>query len=67
MTAHHPTWLRTLAAVTNRARRGRSNPRHANRTHRYATKPADPAKRPKPRGALTLVMLPMTLRPAVLS
>jgi len=43
-TVHHPTWLRDLAAVANWVRAGRPDPRHAKRTHRYPTKPADPLR-----------------------
>jgi hypothetical protein len=51
--------LGVIAAVTGRERPGRSNPRQAKRSTRYPAKPADPGKRPGPRGPLTLVMLPM--------
>ncbi|HYO86825.1 MAG TPA: hypothetical protein VES01_10280, partial [Dermatophilaceae bacterium] len=52
--------LLAVAAVTNPDRRGRSNPRQAKRSLSYPSRPADPARRPTPRGPLTLVMLPMT-------
>ena len=51
--------LEVIAAVTGRERPGRSSPRQAKRTNSYQAKPADPGKRPKPRGPLILVMLPM--------
>ena len=52
--------LALIAAVTTRARPGRSNPRQAKRSTRYPAKPADPAQRPKRRATpLTLVMLPL--------
>jgi len=50
-----------IAAVTNPDRRGRSNPRHAKRSTSYPARPADPARRPGPRGPLTLIMLPMSI------
>lgn len=53
------SWLPVVASLTNPPRPNRSNPRHAKRSHRYETKPADPARRPKPRGPFTLVMLPL--------
>jgi hypothetical protein len=53
--------LLLIASVTNPDRHGRSNPRQARRSHRYPARAADPAKRPAPRGPLTLVMLPMTI------
>ena len=52
--------LGVIAAVTGRERPGRSNPRQAKRSTSYPARPADPDKRPKPRGPLTLVMLPIT-------
>jgi hypothetical protein len=52
-------WLLAIASVTNPHRRDRSNPRQAKRSLSYAAKPADPARRPKRRGSLTLVMLPV--------
>lgn len=54
--------LTVIAAVTGRERPGRSNPRQAKRSTSYPAKPSDPGKRPKPRGPLTLVMLPMPVR-----
>ena len=51
--------LSVIATVTGRRRQGRSNPRQAKRSTRYQAKPADLSKRPKPRGPLTLVMLPL--------
>ena len=54
--------LGVIAAVTGRERPGRSNPRQAKRSTTYPARPADPDKRPKPRGPLTLVMLPITVR-----
>jgi hypothetical protein len=54
--------LTVIAAVTGRERPGRSNPRQAKRSTSYPAKPSDPDKRPKPRGPLTLVMLPMPVR-----
>ena len=51
--------LLVIASVTSRPRPGRDNPRHAKRSHRYPAKAADPAKRKKPRGPFTLVMLPL--------
>jgi hypothetical protein len=57
-----------IAAVTTRARPGRSNPRQAKRSTRYPAKPADPAQRPEPRTKpLTLVMLPLKVHAAALS
>jgi len=53
--------LTLIAVHKNRERRGRSNPRHAKRTLRYSNRPADPTRRPLPRGPLTLVMLPLTV------
>jgi hypothetical protein len=50
--------LLVIASVTSRPR-GRDNPRQAKRSHRYPAKAADPAKRKKPRGPFTLVMLPL--------
>jgi hypothetical protein len=52
--------LTIIAAVTGRKREGRSNPRQAKRSTSYPAKPADPARRQKPRTKpLTLVMLPL--------
>lgn len=51
--------LRVIASVTSKPRPGRDNPRHAKRSHRYPAKAADPARRNKPRGPFTLVMLPL--------
>ena len=59
--------LGVIAAVTGRKRPGRSNPRQAKRSTSYQAKPADPGKRPKPRGPLTLVMLPMPTPKGLLS
>ena len=53
--------LLVIASVTSRPRPGRDNPRHAKRSHRYPRKAADPARRKKPRGPFTLVMLPLPL------
>lgn len=52
-------FLQVIASITNPDRDGRSNPRQAKRSHRYPATPSDPARRAKPRGPLTLVMLPM--------
>ena len=52
-------WLLAIGSVTNPDRRDRSNPRQAKRSLSYPAKPADPARRPKRRGPLTLVMLPL--------
>ena len=52
--------LLVIASVTSKPRPGRDNPRHAKRSHRYPAKAADPARRKKPRGPFTLVMLPLT-------
>lgn len=51
--------LHVIASLTTTPRPGRDNPRHAKRSHRYPAKAADPAKRKKPRGPFTLVMLPL--------
>jgi hypothetical protein len=51
--------LLVIASVTSKPRSGRDNPRHAKRSHRYPAKAADPAKRKRPRGPFTLVMLPL--------
>ena len=51
--------LLVIASVTSKPRTGRDNPRQAKRSHRYPAKAADPAKRKKPRGPFTLVMLPL--------
>ena len=51
--------LLVIASVTSKPRPGRDNPRHAKRSHRYPAKAADPARRKKPRGPFTLVMLPL--------
>ena len=59
--------LSVIAAVTGRERPGRSNPRQAKRSTSYQAKPADPGKRPKPRGPLTLVMLLMPAPGGLLS
>jgi hypothetical protein len=60
--------LALIAAVTIRARPGRSNPRQAKRSTRYPAKPADPAQRPEPRTKpLMLVMLPLKTQAATLS
>ena len=59
--------LLVIAAVTSRPRPGRDNPRHAKRSHRYPAKAADPAKRKKPRGPFTLVMLPLPVPAETLS
>jgi hypothetical protein len=57
-----------IAAVTNRARPGRSNPRQAKRSTRYPAKPADPAQRPERRTKpLMPVMLPLKAPEATLS
>jgi len=53
--------LGVIAAVTGRERPGRSNPRQAKRSASYPARPADPDKRPRPRGPLTLAMLPITI------
>ncbi|MHB8273607.1 MAG: hypothetical protein ACYDC9_02385 [Dermatophilaceae bacterium] len=54
--------LIAVAAVTNPDRRARSNPGQGKRSLSHPTRPADPAKRPTPRGFLTLVMDPLTYR-----
>ena len=54
--------LGVIAAVAGRQRPARSHPRQAKRSTSYPARPADPDKRPKPRGPLTLVMLPITVR-----
>jgi len=51
--------LTVIASVTSTIRPGRDNPRHAKRSRRYLAKAVDPAKRSKPRGPFTLVMLPL--------
>jgi hypothetical protein len=55
--------LAIIGSVTNPDRHGRSNPRQAKRSTSYPARPADPARRPRPRGRLTLVMLPVAADP----
>jgi len=54
-------WLLAIGSVTKSDRRDRSNARQAKRSLSHAAKPADPAKRPKRRGPLTLGMLPLAI------
>ncbi len=59
--------LAIIATATGRRPQGRSNPRQAKRSTRYPAKPADQARRPKPRKPLTLAMLLMPVQGNTLS